>query len=205
MMKKLIPILATVALVCYSLSSLAAGDPAAGQQKSATCAACHGADGNSADPANPKLAGQSEGYLFKQLWNFKKGDRQNAIMSGMVAALSEQDMRDLAAFYAAQTLDGGVADPDLVERGESLYRGGDLARGIPACAACHGATGLGNPAAKFPRLGGQHGQYTRSQLAQFRSMQRANDANQMMRNIAIRMTDPDMEALSSYIEGLRPE
>jgi cytochrome c553 len=204
-MRKLIPILATVALACYSLSSVAAGDPAAGQQKSATCAACHGADGNSSDPANPKLAGQSEGYLFKQLWEFKEGIRQNAVMAGMVAALSEQDMRDLAAFYAAQTIQGGAADPELADRGEVLYRGGDLARGIPACAACHGATGLGNPAAKFPALGGQHAQYTRSQLEQFRSMLRATDAGQMMRNIAIKMTDPDMEAVASYIEGLRPE
>lgn len=204
-MRKLIPILATVALACYSLSSVAAGDPAAGQQKSATCAACHGADGNSSDPANPKLAGQSEGYLYKQLWEFKEGIRQNAVMAGMVAALSEQDMRDLAAFYAAQTIQGGAADPELADRGEALYRGGDLARGIPSCAACHGATGLGNPAANFPALGGQHAQYTRSQLEQFRSMLRANDAGQMMRNIAIKMTDPDMEAVASYIEGLRPE
>jgi len=204
-MKTLIAALVTVALMCLGPSAWATGDAAAGQQKSATCAACHGADGNSTDPANPKLAGQSEGYLFKQLWDFKEGNRQNAIMAGMVAALSEQDMEDLAAFYAGQTLKGGAADPDLVERGESIYRGGDLARGIPACSACHGASGLGNPAAKFPLVGGQHSQYSQSQLAQFRSMQRANDAGQMMRNIAIKMTDPDIEAVSSYIQGLRPE
>ncbi len=204
-MNKLILSIATVVLTGFCLDGWAAGDAAAGKEKSSTCAACHGADGNSTDPQYPKLAGQSEGYLKKQLMEFKDGTRANAIMAGMAAALSEEDMQDLATYYSAQTIDGGKADPDLAERGESIYRGGDMAKGIPACAACHAASGLGNPAARFPALGGQHAPYVQSQLEMFRSMQRANDAGQMMRNIAIKMTDPEIAAVSSYIQGLRPE
>jgi cytochrome c553 len=205
-MNKLQPLLlAALSFMLALPGALAAGDPAAGQQKSATCAACHGPDGNSPTDQYPKIAGQNAGYLVKQLREFKEGVRVNAIMSGMVAALSEQDMEDLAAFYESQAPDYGTADPELAPAGEGLYRGGDLARGIPACAACHGPAGLGNPAALFPRLSGQYSVYTDSQLKAFRSMQRANDAGQMMRNVAAKLSDGDIQALSSYTQGLRQD
>lgn len=203
-MKKVFTILVTCIFLSFAATALAAGDPAAGREKSAACAACHNADGNSTNPEWPKLAGQHANYTVKQLQEFKSGERVNPTMNGMAAPLSEQDMEDLAAYYATQQLSPGEADPELVELGESLYRGGKFDTGVPACMACHGATGAGNPAAKFPALAGQHAQYTEVQLKAFRSMERANDAGQMMRNIAVKMTDPEIRAVSSYIQGLRP-
>jgi cytochrome c553 len=196
------------ALACAVLmgatTASAAGDPEAGQEKSATCAACHGADGNSASPEWPKLAGQHAGYLEKQLLEYQSGGRVNAVMQGMSAPLGEQDIADLAAYYADQTLQFGVADPELVELGETLYRGGDPARGIPACSACHGPAGRGNMAARFPLLSGQHADYTAAQLRMFRAGERANDPNGMMRGAVANLTDRQIEAVSSYIQGLRP-
>jgi cytochrome c553 len=202
-MKKPLAIAAICILIGSSTSVWAAGDPAAGKQKSETCTACHGADGNSSNPEWPKLAGQHASYSYKQLKEFKSGDRVNATMNGMAAPLSDEDMQDLAAYFANLEITPGEADPELVALGERLYRGGDLAREISACSACHGAKGGGNGAAGFPALAGQHALYIETQLKAFRSMTRTNDAGQMMRNIAIRMTDADIAAVASYIQGLR--
>lgn len=180
----------------------AAGDAVAGKAKAAACAACHGADGNSANPDWPKLAGQHDNYLVKQLANFKAGDRKNAMMAPMAAGLSEQDMADIAAFFSSQTQNGGKADPALVNAGEKLYRGGNATTGVAACMACHAPNGMGNPQANFPRLSGQHAAYIVLQLKAFRSGERANDAGKMMQNIAARMTDAEMQTVASYIEGL---
>ena len=180
----------------------AAGDAAAGKAKAAACASCHGADGNSANPEWPKLAGQHDKYLAKQLANFKAGDRNNPMMSPMAAPLSDQDMADLAAFFAGQTASVGKADPALVDAGEKLYRGGNATTGVAACMACHGPAGMGNPQANFPRLSGQHAAYTVNQLKAFRAGDRSNDAGKMMQNIAARMSDDEMKAVASYIEGL---
>ncbi|TVP86831.1 MAG: cytochrome c4 [Thioalkalivibrio sp.] len=182
-----------------------AGDPVRGQELSQACTACHGSDGNSVNPEWPKVAGQHASYLYKQLMDYKSGRRENALMAGQVAGLDEQDMRDLAAFYAQQEISPGTADEALAERGERIYRGGIPAAGVAACMACHGADGKGNPAAMFPLVGGQHAQYNADQLRYFRRGERANDNGRMMRNIAARMSDDDIEAVAEYMQGLRAE
>jgi cytochrome c553 len=202
-MKKLVVIAATCAMLGSATVALAAGDPTAGKAKSNTCAACHNADGNSANAQYPKLAGQSADYLVKQLQEYKSGARVNAIMVGMVAPLSPQDMEDLAAYFSSQQIARGAADPALAPVGEGIFRGGNLNSGVSACMACHGAAGAGNPAAKFPALAGQHADYIEAQLKAFRAMERANDAGQMMRGIAAKMTDPEIKAVASYIQGLQ--
>lgn len=167
------------------------------------CAGCHSVDGNSAAAANPKLAGMNADYLYKQLTNFKSGDRKNPVMSGMVASLTPQDMLNLAAHYSAQQPKPATSkDQKLALIGQKIYRGGVPGSGVPACASCHGAQGKGIPT-QFPRLAGQHSDYTYTQLNDFRLGTRANDAAKMMRTIAARMTDDDMKAVSSYIQGLR--
>ena len=202
-MKKLL----MIALASLSLSvagnALAAGNAAAGKAKSQACAACHSADGNSMSPDFPKLAGQHEEYLYKQLSQYKSGDRANAIMAGQVAGLSDQDMQDLAAYFASQSIKGGTADETKVELGKAIYRGGNTASGVSACMACHGPNGAGNPDAKFPALAGQHAKYTADQLRAFRAGERANDAGKMMRNVAAKMTDAEIDAVAEYIAGLR--
>ena len=180
----------------------AAGDPEAGKAKSAICAGCHGTDGNSTNPEWPKLAGQHPGYLAKQLRDYKAGKRNNATMNGMVATLSDQDMADLAAYFGSQTAKGGEADPELVDMGEKIYRGGDLQKGLAACMGCHGPGGSGNPAAKFPALAGQHAKYTAMTLGEFKAETRANDPNKMMRMIAGKMTKHEIEAVASYMAGM---
>jgi cytochrome c553 len=180
------------------------GNAEAGEGKVATCAACHGADGNSAMPNFPKLAGLGEKYLYKQLMDVKEGRRVIVEMTGILDPLSEQDLRDIAAFYDAQVPAMGVADADLAVRGEEIYRGGDLATGLPACTGCHSPTGKGNDPAGFPRLGGQHAAYIAKQLTNFREGERTNDGEAMiMRTIAGRLSNKDIEAVSSYIQGLR--
>lgn len=201
-MKTLFAITATFALL-GSTAALAAGDATAGQQKSAACAACHGADGNSANGEWPKLAGQNTVYLVKQLQDFKAGRRANPIMSGMAAPLSDQDMEDLAAYFSAQQPAPGKADPELVEKGKAIYLAGNLNSGLAACTACHGANGKGNPAAGFPAVSGQHAQYLDTQLKSFRTMQRGNDPGQMMRNIAAKMSDDEIKAVASFMQGLQ--
>jgi cytochrome c553 len=202
-MKKILVIAAAVAaLGAYGSVAQAKGDAAAGKTKSATCAACHGTDGNSAAPNFPKLAGQGYGYLLKQLHDFKSGARKNATMNGMVAPLSDQDMQDLAAYFSEQKISSGEADPKLVAEGKKIFMGGNPATGVAACSGCHGPTGAGNPAAKFPHLGFQHSQYLVAQLKAFRDGQRANDPGKMMENVAAKMSDKEINAVASYIQGL---
>lgn len=185
------------------------GDVAKAQQIVTTvCAACHGVDGNSAIPVNPSLAGQHPEYTYKQLVNFKAqggkpAERVNPVMGGMVANLSEDDMKNLAAYFAAQKAKPRAArDEKLVRQGEAIYRGGIAAKGVPACAACHAPNGAGMPA-QFPRIAGQHADYTAMQLKAFRAGQRANDPAQMMRGAAAKMSDQEIAAVAEYIAGLR--
>jgi cytochrome c553 len=180
------------------------GSAEQGQAKSAPCVACHGPSGNSVNPEWPNLAGQHESYIKRQLQAFKNDERQNPLMTPMAKPLSEQDMADLAAYYAAQPSTGTLeADPSKVALGEKLFRAGDASKGIPACAACHGPTGSGNPAAGYALIRGQHATYTAAQLKAYRSGTRQTDANQMMRNVAAAMSDEQIEAVASYIQGLR--
>ncbi|MFQ3219179.1 MAG: cytochrome c553 [Paraglaciecola sp.] len=193
----------------FSASALAVGDIQAGKTKSLACGACHGADGNSMLDMNPKLAGQHMNYLVKQLAEFKlasqtggKEGRNNAVMNGMAAALSEQDMQDIAAYFSSQTAKPGETPEDVIEAGSKLYRGGDLARGITACIACHGPRGNGTSLSGFPDISGQHPAYLKAQLLAFRAGQRANSLNGMMGDIAKRLSDEDIEILSQYLSGL---
>ncbi len=165
------------------------------------CAACHAADGNSVMAANPKLAGQHPEYLLKQLKNFKEGTRANAVMGGMVANLTEDDMKGLAAYFSSKMPTLGKAKTNgKGSLGEKIYRGGILATNVPACASCHGVTGTGMPV-QFPRVAGQHADYTLQQLRIFRTGERANAP--MMQAIAVKMTDQEMQAVADYIQGLR--
>ncbi|MBI4984541.1 MAG: cytochrome c4 [Rhodocyclales bacterium] len=189
--------------------SAAKGDPAKGQAIGSTmCAACHAPDGNSIGAPNPKLAGQHAEYLFKQMKNFKAADgnppeRNNPIMNGMIAAFDEAQMRDLAAYFAAQKQIGDQAkNRDTLEAGQKIFRAGNAAKGLPACAGCHGPTGMGIPA-QFPRIGGQFADYIEAQLKGFRDGTRANDPNGMMRTIALKMTDAEIKAVADYTAGLR--
>jgi cytochrome c553 len=167
------------------------------------CGACHGADGNSTSPAYPNLAGQHPEYIFKQLTEFKSGARKNAIMAPNVTKLSEDDMRNLAAYFSAQQAKAKLAkDAALVAEGQKVYKGGNAGSGVPACASCHGPAGAGIPV-QFPRLAGQHSKYVLSQLKNFRSGDRANDGGKMMQIIARKMTDQEMKAVAEYISGLR--
>ena len=185
-------------------AATAKADLAKGQAAAVSCAACHGGDGNSAIAINPSLAGQHAQYITKQLMNFKSGERNNAIMKGMVAMLAtDEDMKNVAAFYAAQKPRPGIArDQALVDAGQKIYRGGDVNAGIPACASCHSPSGAGIPA-QYPRLAGQMKEYTLAQLKAFKAGERANDNAAMMRTIAGRLSDKQMEALAEYVSGLQ--
>lgn len=195
---------ATLSVPALAEEPAAKGNPAAAAAiVNQVCAACHNADGNSTNPANPKLAGQGYDYLHKQLVNFKSGERKSAVMSGIVAKLSETDMVNLAAYFSEkQTRPGTAKDREKALLGEKIYRGGVQGSGVPACASCHGANGQGIPV-QFPRLAGQHAGYVQDQLNKFRTGERANDAAKMMRVIAARMTPQEMEAVAQYIQGLR--
>ncbi|WP_426143782.1 c-type cytochrome [Pseudomonas sp. DWP3-1-2] len=179
------------------------GNPAAGQTKTAVCGACHGPDGNSMAPNFPKLAGQGERYLVKQLQEIKGGKRVVLEMTGLLTNLNDQDLADIAAYYSSQKGSVGAADPKLVARGEALFRGGNLDQGLPACTGCHAPNGVGNAQAGFPHLGGQHADYIKKQLTAFREGDRTNDGDTMvMRSIAAKLSNKDIEALSQYIQGL---
>jgi cytochrome c553 len=180
------------------------GDAAAGAGKAAVCGACHGMDGNSSDAQYPKLAGQHESYIARQLTNFKGSKRQNPIMLGMASPLSEQDMHDIGAFFATKKSLPGVADQALVERGQQLYREGDATKGVPACMACHSADGRGNPGAMYPQLTSQHAQYIEATLKSWRDgVTWGDDAHaQIMPGIAKKLDEKDIAAVASYIEGL---
>jgi len=185
-------------------------DPAKGQPIAAgVCAACHGADGNSLIPVNPSLAGQVPEYIAKQIMDFRPSAdgkppmRANPIMNGMAMAVQPDDIKHVAAWFASQTLKPATAkDEKLVAAGQKLWRGGDIAKGIPACAGCHGAAGAGLPA-QFPRLAGQYADYTEAQLKAFRAGDRANDAEKVMRTIAAKLSDSEIKAVAEYAAGLR--
>lgn len=200
-------------LVCLALGMstavFAKGDAEAGKAKSLTCSACHGTDGNSSIAMNPKIAGQHQGYLAKQLTEFRlasrtggKEGRNNAVMNGMSAALSDQDIADLAAYYSSQDQKPGTTPEDVIEAGQALYTGGDAEKGITACIACHSPDGKGMGLAGFPVISGQHADYTISQLKMFRDGSRANDLNGMMRDIAGKLNDEEIEILAKYLGGL---
>lgn len=202
-MKRLVFSLASILMAVTSLTAHAAGDAAAGEQKVAVCAACHGADGNSTIGSNPKLAGQHERYTLKQLMDIKSGAREVPLMTGLLNNMSEQDLADIAAFYASQekTIEG--ANPDLIETGERIYRAGIADLGVAACSACHSPDGSGVAQAGFPSLGGQHAEYIATQMKAFRSGARHNDGDPApMRIVSERLTDAEIEALASYISGL---
>ncbi|MBC7657216.1 MAG: cytochrome c4, partial [Frankiaceae bacterium] len=192
------------------------GNPETGATKAGACAACHGLDGNSADAQYPKLAGQHEQYIRRQLRLFKSGERENAIMMGMAAALSEQDMRDIGAYFATQKATAGVADDTVIKAGanvdkkfyqvgEKIFRAGKPSAGVPACMACHGPTGRGNPGPSYPSLGGQHSAYTVAHLQFFRGggvWGKNANANIIMSQAAKNLSDEDIQGLATYVEGL---
>jgi cytochrome c553 len=180
-----------------------AGDASLGAQKAAVCGACHGPTGSSINPEWPNLAGQGEAYIAQQLGSFKAGTRVNPLMTPMAAVLSEEDMKDLGAHFAQQTPDGGEADASNWKAGEKLYRGGDKERGIPACIACHGPQGRGNGPAKYPALRAQHAVYTVNQLKAFKDGSRKPNGADVMAVVTERMTEEEMRALASYVQGLR--
>lgn len=192
-------------LVLFSLQAYAQGDASAGQAKSAICAACHGADGNSVVPNWPKLAGQHENYLVRQIVLIKANDRPVPEMMGITPGLSDQDILDLAAWFSSQTASGGVANEPQVELGQRIFRAGNAESGVPACMSCHGPAGEGNPPAGYPALAGQHAMYTAKMLTQFRDGQNWGEADvssQIMNGAAEELSDEEIEAVASYIQGL---
>ncbi len=203
-------------LSAYAADAAIKGDAAAGKEKAAACAACHGADGNSMAPTFPKLAGQGERYLFKQLKEINRADNKGNIiravptMIGQTENLSDQDLADLAAYFASQPGSTAQAKPDLVAKGEQIYRGGIRSKGVPACAGCHSPDGAGIAAAGFPRLAGQHADYIATALKAYRAAQdgdeangRANDGDtRPMRTVAYGLSDSEIAAVASFISGL---
>ncbi len=180
------------------------GDAAAGQQKAATCAACHGMDGNSVNPQWPSLAGQHASYIADTLAAFKAGTRSDVLMNAQAMILPDADLADVAAYFAAQSPTQRTADPALAEAGERIYRGGDMENEVSACMACHGPTGRGNAPAGYPSLTGQHSVYTAKQLNDYKSGARTSDGDQqIMRNIAANLSAEQIEAVAAYIQGLR--
>jgi cytochrome c553 len=206
-MKKAI-IFALVA--CFASSAVLAnesakkGDATKGKALSAVCSACHGADGNSVNPDWPKIAGQGEAYIVKQLHDFRADKRAEATMTPMAKGIaSDEDVLHLAAYFSSQKTKLGTANKEKVALGEAIYKGGVMSTGVAACAGCHGPTGAGNTAAKFPQIAGQHTKYAIKQLKAFRASARDNDSGKMMRNVAAKMTDDEIEAVAEYIAGLR--
>jgi len=209
--------LATISavVVCSALlvpAAMAGGDAKAGKDKVATCSACHSADGNSVVPSFPKLAGQGERYLIKQMVDINSGAREVVSMMGLLKHASDEDIADIAAFYASQKTSPGSADPTLAEQGRALFAGGNPATEVAACSACHGAKGEGMAAAGFPRLAGQHAAYTESTLKAYRAAGRNDDTGarrendgeaRIMRDIAARLSDSEIRAVASYVQGLR--
>jgi cytochrome c553 len=192
-----------MAMVVAVSGAQAAGDAEAGKAKSVTCLACHGPEGNSVNPIWPKLAGQHESYITKQLMDFRNDKRADPLMTTQAKILqSEQDVADLAAYFSAQTQSGGVADPEAAKAGEQLYRAGDSKRGIAACMACHGPAGDGNPEANFPRIAGQHAAYVEKALKDFRAGNRNNDTQRMMQGVVDKMSDDEIKAVAQYVQGL---
>lgn len=202
MLKYLAIAIIFVLFATSSGATLVDGDPEAGKAKAAPCQSCHGVDGNSPNPLWPKLAGQNASYLKKQLQDFKSGLRSNPIMSPMAAKLSDEDIRNLAVYYASQTTSKGVTPEKYLALGEKVYRQGNKETGVPACMACHGPTGNGNPAAAWPQLAGQHSTYVENQLKAYRSGERANGPNAMMQGVAEKMSDEKITAVANYVSGM---
>ncbi len=195
--------IATMFLAVTSVQ--AGGDAARGKAKAAACAGCHGVDGNSTNPVWPKLAGQHTSYLEKEIRDFKKGElRSDPTMAPMVAALAEQDIQDISAYFSSQSKKTGYAQatPSVIAKGESIYRGGNAVEGVAACMSCHGPRGEGNPFSRYPALAGQHASYTKNQLLAFRVGKRKNDHYAMMRTAAKRMDNSEIDAVAHYISGL---
>jgi cytochrome c553 len=196
-------IAAVVAACVLAGNVLAEGNADAGKAKAVVCGACHGADGNSPAPTFPKLAGQHASYLLKQMKDIKSGARSVPTMAGQLDALAEQDLQDIAAYFAAQKMSPGAAKEELVALGQSVYRAGVREKGIAACTACHSPTGAGNGPAKYPALGGQHADYIAVQLRAFRNDERTNDGDtRIMRDVASRLSDKELDAVASYASGL---
>jgi cytochrome c553 len=202
-MKRLWILAATISGLIAGNSALPAGNAQAGATKAVVCQACHGANGNSANPEWPSLAGLGADYIAAQLANFKEGKRNNAIMMPNAMNLSADDMADLGAYFDSLVNTGLEADPSFWQAGQQLYRAGDKARGIPACMACHGPTGRGNEPGKFPALHGQHSVYVIKQLTDYASGARTTGPNGIMPSIAKRLTPDDMRNVASYVQGLR--
>lgn len=201
-------VLGALAAACSLVAATAFGQTGsvdAGREKAATCSACHGIDGNSVAPEWPSLAGQHASYIVRQLEAFKSGERVDVAMTPFAMMLSEQDMLDVAAYFAAQQRAPKGADPAVVSLGQQIYRGGVPERGIAACIACHGPTGQGNPLAAYPVISGQHAAYTAKTLNAYKSGERRSDTdlNQMMRNVAQMLLDTEIEALAGYVQGLQ--
>ena len=209
MFKQFLKVFTFVALAIFvAQGSYAGGDAKAGQQKAGTCLGCHGADGNSLVPTFPKLAGLGHKYLLKQMQDIRDGRRPVAVMAGQVDNMSDEDLADIAAFYNAQSRTGSTADSDKVSVGRKIYLAGIADRQVPACSGCHSPTGNGNGPAGYPALGGQHAEYTASQLKMFRKgyedpAGRTNGGDaKIMRTTAFRMSDMEIDAVASYIAGL---
>lgn len=212
---KLRKLLKPQVLFCYFVVLLSAstslhvyadkGNPKAGQEKSQVCQGCHGTDGNSYGPEWPNLASQHISYITKQIKNFQKGARTNETMQGMVAGVSDQDAKDIAAYFSSQQVKPSTlkVDSETIKTGRKIYKGGNLYSGVPACAGCHGPNGVGNGPAAFPYLAGQVSTYLIKTLKDFRSGARANDPNEIMRNIAAKLTDNEIVAVSKYISTLQ--
>ncbi|GMW07166.1 MAG: c-type cytochrome [Gammaproteobacteria bacterium] len=198
---------ALAALIVMALmpatAARAAGSVEAGQTKAVVCTACHGPNGNSVNPEWPSLAGQNQAYFIRTLKAFKSGERSNPLMTAQAMTLSDDDIADLAAYFAAQTRQPKTADPKLAAEGERLFRGGNKETGVAACIACHGPTGSGNAPAAYPSIAGQHAAYTATQLKAYRGGQRSSDLNQMMRNTTARLTDVEIDAIANFVQGLR--
>ena len=203
MTAKLAATLIWAAALASSAPVLAAGTKEAGQAKSTPCVACHGIDGNSANPEWPSIAGQHESYLARQLKAFREGARQNPLMTPMAAGLSDEDIADLAAWYSSQTARGGETEPSKLKLGQRIFRAGNMEEQTMACAACHGPTGRGNPLADYPAIQGQHATYVAAQLRAYKAGTRTSDPNQMMRSLAARLSEAEIDAVASYVQGLR--
>jgi cytochrome c553 len=201
---KLVATLSLLAACGLSTASLAEGTREAGQAKSTACVACHGIDGNSANPEWPSIAGQSPSYTVRQLKAFRGGERQNPLMTPMAVGLSDADIDDLAAFYASQAIRAtGETEPSKLELGRRVYRAGNLGGKVTSCAGCHGPTGRGNGPAGYASLQGQHATYVAAQLRAYKAGTRTTDPNQMMRDVAALLSDQEIDAVAAYVQGLR--
>ena len=195
----------SLCLLGLSPLALAEGNAERGEALTATCVACHGTDGNSPAGSFPNIAGQNAAYLLKQLQEIQSGERSAVLMTGILDGMTQQDLEDLSVYYAGQRAATGAADPALAALGESIYKAGIARKGVAACTGCHSPTGAGNGLAGFPKIGGQWAEYTETQLKAFRSGARGNDGDsKMMRLSAMDLSDDEINAVSSYIAGLRP-